>query len=143
MKGGILAVALALGLIGTSGVLAATGHPGMFRQLDANHDGWISRQEASANPNPARRFDTIDTNHGGRISRTEMNAFRRMRAAQFLERFQRADVNHDGALSRTEARAMPHVARYFDYIDANHDGKVTPREIQAFHRAERRGHWAV
>lgn len=136
MKRKMAGAALFLGLLGASSAFAAAGHPGLFKQLDTNYDGLISRQEATVRPFLAKRFDAIDTNRDGQISRTEMKAFRQAQAARFRARFQRADANHDGALSQTEAQSMPQIARNFDRIDANHDGQVTLQEIQAFHRAQ-------
>jgi Ca2+-binding EF-hand superfamily protein len=141
MKGKMAGAVVFLGLLGASSAFAALGHPGLFKQLDINHDGLISRQEAAPSPFLAKHFDAIDTNHDGQISRAEMKAFRQAQAARFQTRFQQADANHNGVLSRTEAQAMPQIARSFDQIDANHDGQVTMQEIRAFHRAQqlRRG----
>ena len=41
-------------------------HGGMDLNVDANHDGWISRAEASAAAD--RMFDEQDTNHDGRLT---------------------------------------------------------------------------
>ncbi|MFT3729286.1 MAG: hypothetical protein QM759_15795 [Terricaulis sp.] len=40
--------------------------PGMELNVDANHDGWISRAEAGAAAD--RMFDHMDTNHDGRLT---------------------------------------------------------------------------
>jgi len=42
-----------------------------FMELDSNHDGYISREEASKWNYLAREFDKFDTNHDGRLSRQE------------------------------------------------------------------------
>ena len=44
--------------------------------LDANHDGYISRDEAQSRPAIARNFDKIDTNHDGKIDRQEFQSWR-------------------------------------------------------------------
>ncbi|MEO7191420.1 MAG: hypothetical protein ABI051_10225 [Vicinamibacterales bacterium] len=44
-----------------------------LRQMDANHDGQISRQEWTG---PAKRFDQLDRNHDGVISKQELRPAR-------------------------------------------------------------------
>jgi hypothetical protein len=43
--------------------------PGMDLNLDANHDGWISRDEASAAAD--RMFAELDANHDGRLTEAD------------------------------------------------------------------------
>jgi hypothetical protein len=45
--------------------------PDAFDQLDRNHDGFISREEASGT-NLAKDFDKLDTNRDGRLSPDEV-----------------------------------------------------------------------
>ena len=42
-----------------------------FMRLDTNHDGYISREEASKWKYLARVFDRVDTDHDGKLSRQE------------------------------------------------------------------------
>jgi hypothetical protein len=42
-----------------------------FMRLDSDHDGYISREEASKWKYLAKGFDKFDTNHDGKISRQE------------------------------------------------------------------------
>ncbi len=42
-----------------------------FNYMDANHDGLLSRQEASGFRGVAKYFDRADTNHDNFLSRTE------------------------------------------------------------------------
>ena len=42
-----------------------------FNALDKNSDGSLSRTEAQANPDLAKRFAAADTDHDGKLSRTE------------------------------------------------------------------------
>lgn len=121
------------------GPMMSQGHRGdwmLFDEMDANHDGVVTKREFDAYH--ANWFKELDANHDGKISREELDAFHQKWAerlqSRFKQRFDAADSNHDGALSREEARSMPFVARYFDEIDANHDGKVTMAEIEAAHR---------
>ena len=66
----------ALGLALGASVMAAAAeppdahlmhhHPGMELNIDANHDGWVSRDEAAAAAD--RMFDDLDSNHDGRLT---------------------------------------------------------------------------
>ena len=47
---------------------------GMFKKLDTDGDGRISRAEAQAAPRLAANFDAIDANHDGFITPDEMKA---------------------------------------------------------------------
>jgi Ca2+-binding EF-hand superfamily protein len=108
----------------------------MFEQMDANHDGVVTKKEFDAFHN--KWFKEMDANHDGKITREEMDAAHQKMAGQmresmreqFKKRFDDADANHDGALSKEEAKKMPYVSEHFDELDANHDGKVTYDEIQ-------------
>jgi len=42
-----------------------------FRVLDKNNDGYLSRAEASGNPDLAKRFKEADSNNDGKLSRME------------------------------------------------------------------------
>ncbi len=57
-----------------------------INRLDLNHDGMISREEASGYPKLAKAFNRIDVNKDGQLSRDELMAFRdkakAMRAAK-------------------------------------------------------------
>lgn len=65
------------------GMPAATGSPGkanpaatsqtpaMFEQLDANHDGSITKAEAERSADVKARFDKLDANRDGKISAQE------------------------------------------------------------------------
>jgi Ca2+-binding EF-hand superfamily protein len=112
----------------------------MFKQLDRNHDGFITKDELAASKSQfdermtksapkraAKLFDHLDTNHDGQITRAEVEAARAARlaadgkTARPLRRpagsvlFARADANKDGVITRAE----------FDGATAN--GKITLR----------------
>ena len=46
-----------------------------FATLDRNHDGFISREEAKANPTLEREFDALDTHRSGRLSRAQLEGW--------------------------------------------------------------------
>jgi hypothetical protein len=46
-----------------------------FNQLDANQDGYISEQEAQADPQLAKDWSQADTNQDGKIEASEFSAF--------------------------------------------------------------------
>ncbi len=124
---------------------AATTPPGAgphgqgqwFNHLDTNHDGAISRDEATAaaQARVQSMFDKMDTNHDGLITQDEIHAAEAARRAQMKAkaeaRFKAADQNGDGLLSKDEAAAIPMLARHFDALDTNKDGTLSPEEIQA------------
>jgi NADH dehydrogenase FAD-containing subunit len=48
-----------------------------FNRADANHDGFLTREEAQKGmPRVAKNFDRIDTDKDGKVSRDELRAFR-------------------------------------------------------------------
>jgi len=47
-----------------------------FEQLDANHDGVLTREEAAADHKMLKRFDVADTDHDGRVTMEEARAFK-------------------------------------------------------------------
>ena len=46
-----------------------------FATLDRNHDGFISRQEAQANPTLAREFDALDTHRSDRLDKAQLEGW--------------------------------------------------------------------
>jgi Ca2+-binding EF-hand superfamily protein len=108
----------------------------MFKEMDTNGDGVISRAEFDAFYN--RRFKQLDANGDGMITADEMRAAHdRMMEndeGRLEEHFRDADADHDGALSRDEAVNMPMLSRHFDDVDANKDGKVTLDELRDYIR---------
>lgn len=110
--------------------------------VDADSDGFVTREEAKAHPRLDAQFDAVDANKDGRLDAAEMQAHREaMRAgmrARAEERWKAADTDGDGALSREEAQAsMPHMAERFDKMDANSDGRIERGEMH--HRGKRKG----
>lgn len=105
----------------------------MFKSMDANGDGMVSKSEFRAFHN--KRFKEMDVNKDGKLSLDEMRGGHKKPVGgmgsgttHLDERFNAADANHDGGLDRDEAKDMPMLSMYFDEVDANHDGKVTRQE---------------
>jgi hypothetical protein len=68
----------------TSTDVTVTSHPGNsissnyhvdFDAMDSNHDGNITRAEASGNADLMREFHVVDSNHNGRLTREEMKGW--------------------------------------------------------------------
>ena len=55
---------------------SSDGAEAMFRALDKNNDGYVSRQEAMGSPHE-KDFDALDANRDGRLSREEHAAAHR------------------------------------------------------------------
>lgn len=108
-----------------------------FTQLDTNHDGAVSKEEATtaAQARVDKMFARLDTNHDGLITQEELRADAQARRADMkakaAARFKAADQNADGFLSKDEAGAIPMLARRFDALDKNKDGMLSPEEIEA------------
>lgn len=62
------------------GAAAAKGGAlGPLSKLDANGDGYLSRDEVAGHPRLAADFDQLDTDHDGRLSPAELAALRKAR----------------------------------------------------------------
>lgn len=99
-----------------------------FAKLDANHDGFITKDEVEARQakreqraenraqhfDPAKMFDRLDANHDGKVTRAEAEAAHSAHmaskdgrpadahAAAYGKLFERADTNRDGVITRPE-----------------------------------------
>lgn len=109
---------------------------GDISQLDADHDGWVSREEASAAA--ARAFAKLDVNGDGRLDRGDAREAPGPHIFRFpgdasspqdlppflflLATIDEADTNGDGAISLDEYVAYQ--LRFFDAGDGNHDGRI-------------------
>lgn len=56
-------------------VIVMHGGPGHMAEIDTNHDGWISRQEASAHAD--HMFAELDTNHDGKLDDSDRDSHMR------------------------------------------------------------------
>ena len=112
--------------------------------IDADGDGFVTREEAKAHPRLEAQFDAVDADKDGRLDATEMKAHRvAMRAGmreRAEERWKTADTDGDGALSREEAQAsMPRMAERFDKMDANSDGRIERSEMHNLGKRRKKG----
>jgi Ca2+-binding EF-hand superfamily protein len=114
------------------------GPKNVFATVDADHDDFISKPEATrvylafvgrmAIEEKAQAFKAMDTNHDGKLSAAE---FKRPKPL-----FARIDADHDGFVSRAEAAKAfqdhVHAAMVvagLKSMDKNKDGKLTPEEF--------------
>jgi hypothetical protein len=116
---------------------AATSGGGGFDAADANHDGKLSRDEASdflVN----EIFDSRDANHDEKMTKQEWTGGDPTRAADFKKR----DANHDGVVTKQEAiaygRAHGVVKKIMREADTNHDDFLQRGEVKAYY-ASREG----
>ena len=110
----------------------ATTGAGGFDAAVANHDGKLSRNEASdflVN----EIFDTRDANHDGRMTKEEWSGGDASRAADFKKR----DANGDGIVTKEEAikygRAHGVANKIMHAADKNGDGALDKAEVQAYY----------
>ena|GEM_PF-832257 len=118
---------------------AATGGTGEggFELADANHDGKLTRAEAS-DFIAGEVFAARDINHDGRLTKAEWTAADKRAAAEFDKR----DADHDGVVTREEffqySRSRGMTRKAFAQADKNHDGYLDKTEVQAYY-ASREG----
>jgi hypothetical protein len=102
-----------------------------FARLDANHDGFVTREEAEAG-RPPRPEGAAGAGAGrGGFRGGGGNMFARFGGRGFAE----MDANTDGKVSLAEANAF--AMRIFDRFDTNKDGTISPEERQAAREAFR------
>lgn len=114
--------------------------PGKAMKLDANGDGFVTRDEAQGHKGLATRFDTADTDKDGRLSSNELKALHdsmppkpgkapKPPKAGKAPAFNTLDTNADQMLSREEVAQHPKLAKRFDQVDTNKDGLVSADEF--------------
>ena len=109
------------------------GGPGknIFKKLDLNKDGVITRQEAQEAR--AQRFGKIDADGDGTVTVAEIDKaiekkLRRMQVRLRYKMLSRLDSDGDGQVTKEEFDAKP--MRFFDRADRNGDGQVTKQEAR-------------
>ena len=151
----ILACGLALGALPCAfaehheaGQSSAT----MFKAMDTNKDGKVSRAEQAASA--LKMFTEADTNHDGKVTLAEMEAAHAKMAADHAkmkadmpmqgdqsmmmgmsaaEMIKMCDKNGDGQVSTAEHVA--HADAMFTKMDKNSDGFMSASECEAGHEA--------
>jgi len=115
----------------------APSGPEGFSPADANHDGKLSRDEAS-DFLVIRVFVARDANHDGRMTLEEWIGGDPTRSADFKKR----DANNDGVVTLQEAIAFGRASGVVNEImreaDTNHDGSLSEAEVTAYY-ASREG----
>ncbi|MGH9843234.1 MAG: EF-hand domain-containing protein [Blastocatellia bacterium] len=96
---------------------------GKLKQMDANQDGTITRDEWKGKP---RGFERMDRNGDGNISREEATT-----AGRGKRQLKQMDTNNDQRISRDEWKGDPEA---FGKLDANNDGILTTEELKARRR---------
>lgn len=115
------------------------GPHAMFEEMDANHNGAVTRAEFDAAQNA--QFARMDANHDGSVTREERRAaFEAMRASRPQRERPNIDANNDGTITRDEFLAPP-TARFAE-LDKNRDGRLTGDEKpqRGMFGHHRRGH---
>jgi len=125
-------------LVASLAQAAETPPPGPGRYpMDADKDGFVTRDEAKSYPMLTAHFDAADANKDGKLDVAEMDAHRTaVRAggrAKAQERWKAADKDGDGAISREEAEtSMPGIAAQFKKFDVDGNGKLERDEMHHF-----------
>jgi Ca2+-binding EF-hand superfamily protein len=108
----------------------------MFKSMDTDGDGRISRAEHAAGAK--KTFDKMDANHDGIVTAAEMDASHDMKTDKpekkgmsSADKIKALDANGDGKLSRAEHEAGSDAM--FTKMDANNDGFLSPAECTAGH----------
>ncbi len=99
---------------------------GMLRHADANGDGVITREEATARR--MQRFNRFDLDKDGSVTEQEaIEALVRRFRGRVQRRIRSFDANGDGRVTREEFNAP--VLERFSWRDSNGDGKLTRDEM--------------
>lgn len=111
-------------------VSAGSGQNGA-RQVDANGDSVISKEEVQAMQD--KQFAELDIDGDGEVTAAELSSRMLEKQKQRIERMaemqvNRLDANGDGVVSKEEFSAS--AEKGFDRRDTNGDGELTREEMQ-------------
>lgn len=146
--------AISVVFVAASGLVVAKtsnsdNHMPRHLALDADKDGFISRNEAAARAPLAARFDGLDADKDGRLSQQELHSARALQQRRGQGRghhhggrggahgMRGLDKDGDGRISRTEAEARAEFASRFAGLDLNRDGFID-RADHELRRQQRR-----
>ncbi|HET6907372.1 MAG TPA: EF-hand domain-containing protein [Rhodanobacteraceae bacterium] len=104
-----------------------------WQQMDANHDGHVSKSEFDNYWN--QQFKTADTSNDGKLTKQQlrtadetMNGGATISKSSFNRMWRSADTNHDGSLSQNEF--MAYHDKMFRKADTNNDGRLSKAEVR-------------
>lgn len=127
-------IAGGLALVAAGVALADGPRGGMFKRVDGNGDGQLSRAEVMAFGE--KRFARADANTDGNLTLEEVTkAMGKRDGARIAKRFQRLDTNGDGMIGQEEFRARG--TQRFERLDADGDGMVSVDEARKARRGWR------
>jgi hypothetical protein len=125
-----------IALISMPVAFAAAQTPDRFAKADANHDKFLSLDEANAYL-VNEIFGARDKNHDGKLTKAEWNISKD--AAQ-VEAFRVRDANADGIVTMDEALAYGRkkgmAKELMKAADKNKDGKLSPEELKAYYASK-------
>jgi Ca2+-binding EF-hand superfamily protein len=105
---------------------------------DKDGDGRVSRAEATdaGAERSGKWFDKLDANKDGYVTREEMNQARETRRGHLREKseehFKSVDANGDGQLSLDEVQAKsPRLAERFSTLDKDKNGLLSKEELRS------------
>jgi len=107
----------------------------MFKKLDADKDGIVTRQEAEDGRD--KHFTKMDKDKDGIVSVAEIDGMieKRLRRMQVRMRYKmlaKLDSNGDGQIDKEEFDEK--TQSMFERADANGDGEITRKEARKMHR---------
>lgn len=127
----ILILSACLVVMAASTAQAASRTPGAaLDKADANHDGYITRDEFKASR--AAQFARLDRNDDGVVSLSEFPRLAkssRPKARKLKTVISHADHDGDGRVTRAEFVDGP--SPLFDRADGDHDGRLSRDEVTA------------
>ncbi|MDR6533794.1 Ca2+-binding EF-hand superfamily protein [Caulobacter rhizosphaerae] len=127
----ILILSACLIMMAASTAQAAARTPGAgLDKADANHDGYVTRDEFKALR--AAQFARLDRNDDGVVSLSEFPRLAkstRSKAQALKAVITHADRDGDGRVARAEFVDGP--APLFDRADRDHDGRLSREEVAA------------